>query len=59
MIDATGKTILPGLWDMHVHLAFETAGLLNLAAGVTSVRDLRTTSTKLQDARRNFDNEAA
>ena len=31
VIDATGKTIVPGLWDMHVHLGFETAGLLNLA----------------------------
>lgn len=38
-IDATGKTIIPGLWDMHAHVA-EGDGLLNLAAGVTTVRDL-------------------
>jgi imidazolonepropionase-like amidohydrolase len=38
-IDATGKTLLPGLWDMHAHLS-EVDGPLNLAAGVTSVRDL-------------------
>jgi imidazolonepropionase-like amidohydrolase len=39
IIDATGKTLLPGLWDMHAHVA-DNDGLLNLAAGVTSVRDL-------------------
>jgi imidazolonepropionase-like amidohydrolase len=38
-IDATGKTLLPGLWDMHAHVG-DNDGLLNLAAGVTSVRDL-------------------
>ncbi|HLE85985.1 MAG TPA: amidohydrolase family protein [Thermoanaerobaculia bacterium] len=38
-IDAAGKTLLPGLWDMHAHLS-EVDGPLNLAAGVTSVRDL-------------------
>jgi imidazolonepropionase-like amidohydrolase len=37
--DATGFTVLPGLWDMHAHVS-ELDGLLNLAAGVTSVRDL-------------------
>ena len=55
VIDATGKTILPGLWDMHVHLGFETDGLLHLAAGVTSVRDMANDIDKLQDARRKFD----
>jgi imidazolonepropionase-like amidohydrolase len=39
LIDATGKTLLPGLWDMHAHVG-DNDGLLNLAAGVTSVRDL-------------------
>jgi imidazolonepropionase-like amidohydrolase len=56
VIDATGKTILPGLWDMHVHLSFETDGLLHLAAGVTSVRDMANDIDKLNDARRKFDN---
>ena len=56
VIDATGKTILPGLWDMHVHLGFETSGLLHLAAGVTSVRDMANDIDKLQEARRQFDN---
>ena len=39
VIDATNKTLLPGLWDMHAHVT-DNDGLLNLAAGVTSVRDL-------------------
>jgi imidazolonepropionase-like amidohydrolase len=39
VIDGAGKTLLPGLWDMHVHVG-DDDGLLNIAAGVTSVRDL-------------------
>jgi imidazolonepropionase-like amidohydrolase len=39
LIDAKGKTLLPGLWDMHAHVG-DNDGLLNLAAGVTTVRDL-------------------
>jgi len=39
VIDARGKTLLPGLWDMHAHVG-DNDGLLNLAAGVTTVRDL-------------------
>src|ERR1700733_14731380 len=39
IIDATGKTPLPGLWDMPAHVG-DNDGLLNLAAGVTTVRDL-------------------
>lgn len=38
-VDAGGKALLPGLWDMHVHVS-PNDGLLHLAAGVTSVRDL-------------------
>jgi hypothetical protein len=39
IIEAEGKTLLPGLWDMHGHLS-KYDGLLNIAAGVTSVRDI-------------------
>jgi len=35
-IDAAGKTILPGLWDVHVHL-LDWMGELYLAHGVTSI----------------------
>jgi imidazolonepropionase-like amidohydrolase len=39
VINAAGKTLLPGLWDMHAHVG-DNDGMLNLAAGVTTVRDL-------------------
>ncbi len=40
VIDARGKMLIPGLWDMHVHYGDPEDGLLHLAGGVTSVRDL-------------------
>lgn len=45
VVDATGKFLVPGLWDMHVHMFngdWETSSVLNLflANGVTGVRDL-------------------
>jgi len=39
LIDAHGRTLMPGLWDMHVHLS-PNDGLMHVAAGVTSVRDM-------------------
>lgn len=38
-IDGKGGTLVPGLFEMHAHLGQEDA-LLNLLAGVTSVRDM-------------------
>jgi imidazolonepropionase-like amidohydrolase len=38
-IDARGKTILPGLWDMHSHFEQVEWGPIYLAAGATTVRD--------------------
>jgi hypothetical protein len=38
-IDGRGKTMLPGLFDMHTHLQ-PVDGLLHIACGVTSVRDM-------------------
>jgi imidazolonepropionase-like amidohydrolase len=38
-IDVRGKTILPGLWDMHSHFEQVEWGPIYLAAGVTTVRD--------------------
>jgi hypothetical protein len=37
-IDATGKFLIPGLWDMHVHPARETDLALLIANGVTGAR---------------------
>jgi hypothetical protein len=38
-IDAAGKLVLPGLWDMHSHLS-DTDGVLDIASGVTGVHDV-------------------
>jgi hypothetical protein len=42
-IDGKGQTLLPGLFDMHVHVQ-PLDGFLNIASGVTSVRDMATIS---------------
>jgi imidazolonepropionase-like amidohydrolase len=39
VIRAEGKTIVPGLWDMHAHFQQAEWGPAYLAAGVTTVRD--------------------
>ena len=53
-IDATGKTLMPGLWDMHVHVS-PGDGLLHMACGVTSVRDLANDTDFLMQTRSRFD----
>lgn len=42
VVDASGKYVIPGLWDMHVHFYAGGADLapLFIANGVTSVRDM-------------------
>lgn len=50
-IDGTGKTLLPGLWDMHVHFADDLDGVLHIAAGVTHVRDMGSSETLLERIR--------
>ena len=42
VIDASGKYVIPGLWDMHIHLFSTRASALPalVANGVTGVRDL-------------------
>src|SRR5205823_9554678 len=54
VIDATGKTLVPGLWDMHVHFN-GIDGLLHMAAGVTSVRDLANDIDQLGAAQRSIE----
>ena len=38
-VNAAGRVMLPGLFDMHVHVGFWDGGL-HIATGVTSVRDM-------------------
>jgi imidazolonepropionase-like amidohydrolase len=52
-MDALDRTLLPGLFDMHVHID-KLDGLLQLAAGVTTVRDLANDIEGLLDTRRAF-----
>ena len=43
VVDATGKTVMPGLWEMHNHMQLfsETLGSpMQLSYGITTARDL-------------------
>jgi imidazolonepropionase-like amidohydrolase len=43
IIDATGRTVMPGMWDMHTHFQLTSqsgTALSQLATGVTTIRDL-------------------
>ena len=54
IIDGSGKFLIPGLWDAHVHLTFipeidhETYFKLFLKNGITSIRDTGAIIEKLQ-----------
>jgi imidazolonepropionase-like amidohydrolase len=54
VIDGQGLTLIPGLWDMHTHLSLSD-GLLQIAAGVTTVRDLANDPERLPVIRSSFD----
>jgi imidazolonepropionase-like amidohydrolase len=43
VVDANGKFLIPGLWDMHVHIepAPKIFTRLYLAQGITGIRDMR------------------
>lgn len=54
VINGTGKVLLPGLWDMHTHMG-DVDGLLNIAAGITSARDLGNDSATIIDLKQKID----
>jgi imidazolonepropionase-like amidohydrolase len=39
VVNASGKTLLPGLWEMHTHYSGVEFGPALLAAGITTARD--------------------
>jgi len=39
VVDAKGKSLLPGLWEMHAHFSGVEFGPALLAAGITTARD--------------------
>jgi imidazolonepropionase-like amidohydrolase len=49
VIDGKGRFLMPGLWDMHVHLGNATEAMLPIfvAYGVTGVRDMGSPSFEL------------
>jgi imidazolonepropionase-like amidohydrolase len=55
VIDAAGKVLLPGLWDMHVHVLDQSEGALHLFAGITTVRDLGNDPDALDRITKQFD----
>src|ERR1700686_1974197 len=57
-IDGRGKTILPGLFDMHVR-AQALDGVLNIASGVTTVRDMGNDIDQLQHLQDHWRNGTA
>ena len=40
VVDVKGKTVIPGLWDMHAHASQVEWAPAYLAAGVTTIRDM-------------------
>jgi imidazolonepropionase-like amidohydrolase len=59
-VDCSGKFLIPGLWDIHVHLwnAGESMFPLFIAHGVTSVRDMGGDVDELKEWRRRVETGA-
>ena len=62
IVNANGKYLIPGLWDMHVHSAFVSPAWdekvidpLYIANGVTGVRDMGGDPDVLESRRRRID----
>lgn len=63
VVDGSGRFLIPGLWDMHVHLANqdeppispEQQLLLHLIHGVVGIRDMGSDWQKIEDLRARLD----
>jgi imidazolonepropionase-like amidohydrolase len=49
-IDGSGKTLVPGIWDSHMHIGDDWSVLANVANGMTSFRSPGTTFERAVDA---------
>ncbi len=49
-IDGRGKTLVPGIWDSHLHIGDDWNVLSNVANGITSFRSPGTTFDRAVDA---------
>jgi imidazolonepropionase-like amidohydrolase len=54
VIDAAGRFLMPGLWDVHQHFA-GVDGTFDLIAGVTSARDMANDNVPLMARVKRFD----
>jgi imidazolonepropionase-like amidohydrolase len=52
IIEGRGQTLIPGLWDCHMHVGDDFTGLQELSMGVTSVRDPGNDDQRTIDRRR-------
>jgi imidazolonepropionase-like amidohydrolase len=50
VIDGVGKTLVPGIWDSHLHIGDDWSVLSNMANGITSFRSPGTTFDRAVDA---------
>lgn len=50
VIDGEGKTLVPGIWDSHMHIGDDWDVLSNMANGMTSFRSPGTTFARAVDA---------
>lgn len=55
IIEGSGKTLVPGLWDNHQHYGDDSTGPLLLATGITSVRDPGNQMQELMARKRRID----
>ncbi len=53
-IDGSGKTLVPGLWDSHLHIGDDWSVLMNMATGITSFRSPGTDIDRAVDARKRW-----
>ncbi|MFN3960687.1 MAG: amidohydrolase family protein [Parvularculaceae bacterium] len=55
VIDGTGKTLVPGLWDMHYHSGGDGSGVLALSQGIVNVRDIGNEKRTLLERKKRID----
>ena len=58
VVDAAGRSVLPGLWNMHTH-SHASDGPLAIAAGITTVRDLGNDPDRLDEYKKAWDEGTA
>ncbi len=58
IIDGVGKTLVPGLFDMHTHNQ-ASDGIMNIASGVTTVRDMGNDIEELKHLQDQWESGAA